>query len=505
MARKSGRGRRGRSRRQRRRADAPPARASGGAEPATPATPAAKERRRDLRAALLLVVAALVVFNLNGRNMGIGDTLPARFIPFAVWKAGTVRLDPVLDATRQGYPYSYWIQRASDGGHASMYPIVAPLLAAPLYAPAAAYLASRAWPPAQLSWAGEVMEKVSGSCIAAVASGLMFLLLRRRMGFRRAVLLAAAFALGTETWVIGSQALWQHGTAELLLVVALLAVTGPPTATGLLLAGGACGLVIANRPFDLPLAAAFALYAPLWAGGRRALWFFLAAAVPIALALAYNLATFGELGGGYAIAIKSTGSPSFFTHPIGRGLIEMLFSPGKGLFPFTPFLLFLFLPLFRRRPPAAPDPRPAAAQAAGTERWRQLAPIRWLQAEPGRALTVCLLAGIVAQWVLYSPTDWRAGSCYGPRFLTDLLPLAVWMLGPVVEALRGAAFVVFIAAVVFSIAVQAIGAFCYPRGGSDVHINLEHSSLPGYVIEARAGIVRPPWLNRILPATGSSR
>ncbi len=453
MARKSGKGRRRRDRRQRERADALPAR--GGA--AEPIRPARDERRRDLRAALLLAVAAFVVFNLNGRNMGIGDTLPARFIPFALWKAGTVRLDPVLEATRQGYPYAYWIESARDGGHASMYPIVAPLLVAPLYAPVAAYLSSRAWPPAQLSRAGEVMEKISGSCIAAVASGLMFLLLRRRMRFRRALLLAAAFAFGTETWVIGSQALWQHGTAELLLVVALLAVTGPPTATGLLLAGGACGLVIANRPPDLTLAAAFALYAPLWAGGRKALWFFVAAAVPVALTLAYNLTTFGELGGGYALAI------------------------------------------------AAPTPA-ETAETAETGRWRrQLAPIRWLQAEAGRALTVCLLAGVAVQLVAYGRTDWRAGSCYGPRFLTDLLPLAVWMLAPVVEALHGAAFVLFTAAVLFSTAVQAIGAFCYPRGGSDVHINLEHSSLPGYVIEGRAGIIRPPWLARILPATGSTR
>jgi hypothetical protein len=464
--------------------------------------PARNERRRDLRAALLLAVAAFLIYNLNGRNMGPGDTFPARFIPFAVWKAGTVRLDPVLEATRQGYPYAYWIQSARDGGHASMYPIVAPLLVTPLYAPAAAYLSSRAWPLAQLSLAGEIMEKVSASCIAAVTSGLMFLLLRRRMGFRRAVLLAAAFAVGTETWMIGGEALWQHGTAELLLVVALLAVTGPPTATGLVLAGAACGLVIGDRPLDLPLAAAFALFAPLWAGLRKSLWFFLAAAVPVALTLAYNLATFGDPGGGYAVAIKSTGSPDLFSHPMVRGLIEMLFSPGKGLFPFTPFLLFL--PLFLRRA-LAPEPRPAATPAADAAKagdagdagwWRRRAPIRWLQAEPHRALTVCLLAGIVAQLVLYGRTDWRAGSCYGPRFLTDMLPLAVWMLGPVVEALRGAAFVLFTAAVLFSTAVQAIGAFCYPRGGSDEHINVEHSSVPQYVIEGRAGPVRPRWLSR---------
>ena len=46
----------------------------------------------------------------------------------------------------------------------------------------------------------------------------MFLLLRRRAQARLAFLLTLVFAFGTTTWVIGSQALWQHGLGELLIV-----------------------------------------------------------------------------------------------------------------------------------------------------------------------------------------------------------------------------------------------------------------------------------------------
>ena len=54
------------------------------------------------------------------------------------------------------------------------------------------------------------MEKLAASLLAALASVLMFLLLRRE-GNPWALPLALAFAFGTNTWMISSQALWQHG------------------------------------------------------------------------------------------------------------------------------------------------------------------------------------------------------------------------------------------------------------------------------------------------------
>lgn len=436
--------------------------------------------RRDRRAALLVALAALLVYNLNGRVIASSDTRGTRFVPFALLKAGTPRLDPVL-AVAQTSRRAYWVRPTRDGGHASLFPIVAPLLATPLYVPAAILLARRGWPDAELAAAGSFMEKLAASCIAAAAAGLMYLLLRRRLRPARALALTAAFALGTETWMIGSQALWQHGAEELLLIVALLAFTGPLGAARLAAGGAACGLAIAGRPIDALLAAPFALLAPAWAG-RRSAWFFAAAAVPLALAAAYNLETFGLLGGGYQQFVQA--GRRYFEQPMARGMVEILFSPDKGLFFYTPFLLFL--PIYLRRALASAAPGPADASPP-----TPAAPDR------NRALAVLLLAGILAQLLVYSSSDWRGGTCYGPRYLTDMLPLLVWMLAPVVESLGPRPLALFRWAVLFSVGVQAVGAFCYPRGASDLRIEAEHSRLPAYLIEAPAGIVTPGWLEAL--------
>jgi hypothetical protein len=472
--------------------------------------------------AVLVALAALLVYNLNGRVIASSDTRATRFVPFALLEAGTLRLDPVLEVARTSR-HAYWALPARGGGYASLFPVVAPLLVTPLYVPAAILLARQGWPREGLAAAASFMEKLAASCVAALSAGLMYLLLRRRMRPARALGLTAAFAVGTETWMIGSQALWQHGTEELLLIVALLALTGPLSAARLALGGAACGLAIAGRPIDALLVAPFALLAPAWAG-RRAAWFFLGAAVPLALVLAYNLDTFGLVGGGYQLFVMK--GRRYFEQPMARGLAEMLFSPDKGLFFYTPFLLFL--PIYLRRALARSKAGPgtglpgAVAQLPGTatDRPRTAADrtgiaadrpgpgmglpgatsggSEWLAAarrsDRDRALTAALLAGIVAQLVVYSRSDWRGGTCYGPRYLADLLPLATWMLAPVVESLAALPLALFRWAVVFSVAVQAVGAFCYPRGASDLRIEAEHSRLPAYLIEAPAGIVTPGWV-----------
>jgi hypothetical protein len=492
------------------------------ARPGQEAQPLDPIRRRDRRTAALVALVALLVYNLNGRVIASSDTRATRFVPFALLEAGTLRLDPVLDVARTSRR-AYWALPARGGGYASLFPVVAPLLVTPLYVPAAILLARQGWPREGLAAAAAFMEKLAASCVAGLAAGLMYLLLRRRMRPARALGLTAAFALGTETWMIGSQALWQHGTEELLLIVALLALTGPLSAARLALGGAACGLAIAGRPIDALLVAPFALLAPAWAG-RRAAWFFLGAAVPLALMLAYNLETFGLVGGGYQLFVMK--GRRYFEQPMARGLLEMLFSPDKGLFFYTPFLLFL--PVYLRRALAGTTAGPgaglpgAAAQLPGTATDRPPTAAdrtgiaaagpgpgvglpgatsggaEWLPAtqrsDRDRALTAALLAGILAQLVVYSRSDWRGGTCYGPRYLADLLPLATWMLAPVVESLAALPLALFRWVVVFSVAVQAVGAFCYPRGASDLRIEAEHSRLPAYLIEAPAGIVTPGWV-----------
>jgi len=63
--------------------------------------------------------------------------------------------------------------------------------------------------------------------------------------------------------------------------------------------------------------------------------------------------------------------------------------------------------------------------------------------------------------------DWLAGYCYGPRYLTDMLPALAWILAPALPGIAGRRRLALWALIGWSIAVQAIGAFRYPCGHSD--------------------------------------
>jgi len=88
---------------------------------------------------------------------------------------------------------------------------------------------------------------------------------------------------------------------------------------------------------------------------------------------------------------------------------------------------------------------------------------------PGeRGLTLLLSLAVAAQIFVYSMTDWRGGMSWGPRYLTDVLPILVWMLAPAPLILRPPARVVMAVAMALSIVVQVIGAFWYTRTSNEL-------------------------------------
>lgn len=391
--------------------------------------------RRDVRISLLVGLACLLIYNANLRSIGSGDTLPARYLPFGLWRYGTLALDPIRDVTIEGHALPYWIVKGRAGRSVSMYPVVLPVLVAPLYLPAVAYLHFTDWTEWRLRLVATVMEKLVSSLVAAVATALFFLLLRRRATLSDALILTLAFGFGTNTWMIGSQALWQHGLPELLLVGVLLLLTGPCTTARALVAGALFGLIVGERSPNLLLVAGLFLYGVHWAR-RRTIGLLLGAAVPLGLVLAYNVAVVGNLLGGYgsvasAVSLRRA-LAFFFGHGLLTGVAGLLVSPTRGLFVFSPFLILA----------------PAAF-------------LRGLRDRDTRALTLAIGVGVLAQTLLYAKADWRAGHSWGPRWLTDLLPLLVFLLPPALAALHGLRRTAFMLAIGVSVAIQAVGAFYY--------------------------------------------
>ena len=409
-----------------------------GGPPAAAAYPETEVRDRDRWwASLLIGLCCLLVYNANLRAISAGDTYPARYLPFAILQYHTIFLDPVAKVAAQGRgDTAYWMTRRPNGHIISIYPLVMPVLIAPLYVPAVGYLHLRGWTDARLDHVAMVMEKLSASFLAALSASLLYLLLRRQAKAPIALLLTLAYAFGTTTWVISSQALWQQGMAELLLIGALLFLTAPCTAPRAFAAGLLLGLIAGNRPPDVILAAALGACGLLWATRRRAALLTVAAALPMVLVMLYNLRVAGTVEGGYGVI----GHASFFRHDLLPGVGGLLVSPTKGLLVFSPFLLFLVLA------------------------WRHLP-----RSREERGLTLAMCIGVVIQIALYAKADWRGGLSWGPRYMTDFLPFLIWMLVPVVAALRGIGRVCFLIAVCVSVVIEAIGAFSY-SGSVDIPI-----------------------------------
>ncbi|RFB76498.1 hypothetical protein [Methylovirgula sp. 4M-Z18] len=403
----------------------------------------------DIVIAILIGIFCFAAYNANMRAIPAGDTYGARYMPFSILRNHSVVLDPILDIIAQGRippalgedTSAFWITHARGPHYVSTYPIALPIVIAPLYIPAVTYLDARGWDPHLVDQVARVMEKLVASLIAVASVALLYLLLRRRAPSGTATLLSLVYAFGTTTWVISSQALWAHGPAQLLVVATMLLLTGPriesPARLRVVMAGFLCALIAANRPPDAILATALGLYGLRWAGPRRLL-FVAAGLVPVALTVAYNLMVVGHIAGAYALFVR----PHDYNDDILGGIAGLLVSPTRGLFVFSPFLLFI--------------------------------PFLFPLAMRGRAmrdLTLLMAGAIVLQIVLYAMVDWRQGMAWGPRWLGDGLPMLIWMLPPIVAALSRPGCMLFGMACGVAILIQAVGAFWYV-GAADAGMGL---------------------------------
>ena len=393
---------------------------------------------------LLLGLAVGLLLLANGRPIGAGDTRANEYVAASLVQQGDLDLDehPHVEP-----PFT----RTALGHRVSIYPPLSPILAAPVFA-----VARMAFALDENGTA--VAGQLAAELFSGLAAGALFMAVGGRRPRDEAALAALVFAFGTSVWST-SQALWQHPAALLFLcltLVCLVRAEHDPTWAGR--AGLPLALAVAARHADVALAAVLALGVVLrWP--RRIPSFLLWAAAPAALVLAYNTQTFGSpFEQGFA------GAEGRFGGGWGPGHLGLLVSPAKGLFVFTPIAalaIFGLLSAIRAR-----------------ERW----------------LPATLLAAAAAHWVLMGLWgEWHGGRAWGPRLMTDALPLLFLFLpeGLDLAPRLGKALAAL------SVLVQALGAFAYDyrwerlyqHTGADIEASLwdpARSPLPFYV---RRGVV----------------
>jgi hypothetical protein len=393
--------------------------------------------RRDRWAAICLFLALFLVYNANGREIGSFDTQPTKFAARELLLRGTLTLNHIVGAT-PAYADRWGFILAPDRSYRSIYSPVPAVMAAAI-----------AWPlwkthliDIRAPLAPGLMAALTASVLVSLAVTFAFLSARQRLSRGRAILLAVGLGLGTGFWSTASQTLWQTETAVFGLALAVLGFAAPAdriSGRGAVAIGIGLGLAGATRPQLAPLAAI--LLAGTWVRSRppHAAAATAIIAVFVAVLCAVNLRWFGHPLGALPLLqdlnsrVHATGA-SF--RLAAEGFVGLLVSPSRGLLIYSPVVLVAAAGIWR----------------SFAEGWRS--PLVW-----------CALA-LVAQYVLYaSYAVWWGGHTYGPRYLLDVLPVAVPLATVPMSRPRWGRFARFgmAAALAWSITVAATGAFCYPN------------------------------------------
>jgi hypothetical protein len=416
-------------------------------------SPGSGSRRLDF---LLLAFLAFLVYNANFRLIGSEDSFPARLLPFNLVLHRTFYLEPWINPYVPTAPGPSGIYFATKvGTHwLSVYPVILPVVIAPLYVYPALWLSRLKVDPAAGDWrafaVADVMEKLSASFLAALSVGVLYLALRKVSSRRTSLLLALVYGVASSTWSISSQSLYRQGFTELGFALLLCALLRDSESPGYAFwVGGATALLVLNAPHYVPFAVLLGVFFLL--RQPRRLWLF---CVPLViaggLALAYNLQYFGSIFGPHALPGSGSRPTLYYSWD---GFAGELISPSRGLLIFMPWVAFALWGCVRA--------------------WRENK-FGW---ERYLILGMAIVFGLHARL-----GSWWGGMCFGPRYLTDFLPLLAFFILPVWKEVQGrsALRIAFGGAVVVAMWVQIVGACYYPRGDWDwrpANVDVDHKRL----------------------------
>lgn len=384
--------------------------------------------------ALLYLLSLLVYLGNQCANPSI-DTIPARYLSLSLLREGNLDLNEYKDMREQT---GLLAMREYRGRWLSDFPVGAAFPGAFYY-----WLGMKAGLQAEnegMIW----LEKWAGANIAALAAALFwFLLLRTGAGFAARLIVWIVFAFGSPNWMPCSQGLWQHAPAEALLILGLLAFPAKDEESKpirFLLAGFFLGLSAFMRPTSLAI---FPVWMVVSFVKNRKGALLLGAGVFLGLTpfLYYHLKYCGFFHGGGYFNLMIEGK--YFNKP--RPLYYLashLFSPSRGVLVFVPFLFLVIISLM----PNVRKFRPPVFSAA---LWG--------------------FSALALISVIISFRKWWTGYGYGPRSWSEVMPFLLLLTLPAVEGAwkRRWGRAIVLALAVYSIGVQAIGAWRYDVGWDD--------------------------------------
>jgi len=381
----------------------------------------------------LFVLAGIFVVYMNFTTGTYpNDTIGTQLLPYYMLHDHTLYLDQATYFIKED---SFRFVDVGNGHYVSLFPIVTAVLITPLYII-----------PVLLDFPMDnllmlVMTHVSASLISAIAAMIVYLICKRITTRKISLISVGIFAFATSTWSISSQTLYAHGMVELLLALMLFLIIKNEEQQSdryVIALGALTGLFIFNRPSDALLVIPIVLYV-LWYYLTKTGYYFLSGFITGLPFLIYNMVFFHNPLGGYSQVI----SRLMFDTTTLSNFIGLLIAPNKGLFVFSPVLLFAIIGYWLIKNSQKPFHRVVL--------WSIL-PI---------ALTMLIYASF---------DDWMGGNLYGPRYLTSLLPYL--MIGVCIflddfskKPQNVLITAIIIALIVISVFIQFVGVFYYGESG----------------------------------------
>ena len=297
------------------------------------------------------------------------------------------------------------------------------------------------------------LNKYLSSLLTALSAVLVYLIALAYVRPSNAVIICLIYALATSAWSYNSQSMFQHTSCNFFLLLGFYFLSKKqPALTSPIVSALALAIACWCRPTCLIFVVFTGLYFFLNQKKHFYPYFIISFASVACLAL-YNYQftgspfSFPQTYNTDVIASNKTGSPDVWQTPFFAGMAGILVSPARGLFVYSPVLIFSLYGLCRV--------------------FRNTGQFKWLF---HLSLAAVLILIIDAKWF-----DWWGGWCFGYRLIMETVPVLALLLIPVIDSIRmdKKSYILFILFFFWSVITQFIGAFAYDIGGWDNRIAYE--------------------------------
>jgi len=388
----------------------------------------------------LLIICLATFYSSNGSYFLTKDGEGNTYLPISLLQEGNLTFHPAE------VPFLFnWVWHPEEG-YINTFGLGAGLTALPVMAGVKMIFSDFAADPQRIHW---IAKWIAALCVA-ISAGFIFLSASLYLPHHIAFIPALVFGLATCAWGSVAQTLWQHGPSIMWLAAAsyvFLRQESYPThalVNGIIV--GLClGMAVLCRPTGLFFVLTVGIYWGLY--HRRAmLGLIVGGLCPAIVLLGYqgyyfgNPFSFPQTLANQQLALQMTGSAEIWQTPLLEGLAGLLVSPARGLFYYSPVLLFSLIGI---------------GVSVYHRRFRPLWP--WM----GAACAV-----IVSQSLFF---QWWGGIGFGYRPIVDVTFIFAMLIIPAMPWVYKLHWL-FITLFVYSVGVQGIGAYAFSRSWDEMTV-----------------------------------